>query len=73
MELDKINEEYGTLSEFAGWLFNHKELIVSERIYTQSLVPTIRSSVSVVHEYLGIDTAKLERERRELLSSLRSG
>lgn len=85
-ECDKLNDrrdEWNAIYPFMEWLQEKKIwlacTITRREFYGEdyadepmdTMVPVSRSTESLLYEYFDVDPAELERERRNLLSSLR--
>jgi len=85
-ECDKLNErtqEWDAIYPFMEWLLEKKiwlaQTITKREYYGEdyedepmaAMVPILQSLDNILYEYFDVDPNKLERERRELLSSLR--
>lgn len=71
-ELDKLNRaslEINTVNEFLDWLIHDKKIVLSEPTPLHNLQPIGQSIQSLVAEYLCIDLAEVEKERRAVLEA----
>jgi len=85
-ECDKLSSrtaEWDAIYPFIEWLLEKKiwlaQTITKREYYGEgyedepmdTMVPILQSLDNILYEYFDVDPNKLERERRELLSSLR--
>lgn len=70
-KLAEVHHERVTLAEFLEWLSGQGLWVAEEATLRGYMVPTGRNLDSLVLQFLGIDEAKLEAERRALLDALR--
>ncbi len=86
-ECDKMNErtdEWNAIYPFMEWLQEKKIRLahtITKREYygedyedepMETMVPISQSLENLLYEYFDVDLAELERERREILDSLRN-
>lgn len=73
-KLNQVSDENNIIHEFLEWLGSKGMFIARyeevEEYSEARLLPVTGLQSDMVHDFLGIDPVKLEKERRELLESL---
>lgn len=76
---DEVFEEYKTIIHFLEWFQQTKNGVLAEWVTDNTLIlpldrpiPIGRTNLEIISEYLEVDQAQLERERRQLLESIRN-
>lgn len=79
-KLDAVSESYRDIEDFLDWVAANPAICLGEWLTHHDdgreraearLVPLTQSRSALLAEYFGIDTAKLEAERRALLTAMR--
>ncbi len=71
-KLKKVSEQSQSIGEFLEWAFSEKSLFFAEYVDGSDFPREHRQGIeSILSEYFKIDQKKLEKEKREMLASIR--
>lgn len=70
-KLRALHPERMALLAFIEWLHQDKKWTIAQPLPSgERYMPVLQQAEAIVFEYLGVDTKKLEEERRAMLSAL---